>query len=625
MVDYVKTTNFLAKDSLVSGDPNKRIRGAEFNVEFDNLATAVASKVEKNNGVHTGTTSFQNVTMSGTLSVSGVSTLDSSNVTNNAVITGALSAGAATLITTGNRIAVFGASSIFSANPASTGTLDNVTIGATVPAAATATNLAYTGTLTGGTGVINIGSGQFYKTSGGLIGFGTVVPVSNVDVRVGANSGSVAVGRTDRDGVFFVAGTTNAFLQGTAVGDIGLQARNSNNLRIGTDSATYVAVNTNNAERLRIDSAGNMGLAVTPNANWTDAAFQVGFSGSLHANKASNFVTLGLNAYNVNANNFYLQNGFAGEYSIQSTGNHVWRTAPTGTAGGAITFTQAMTLTQGGNLLLGTAVDSGYRAQVITPSAVGATRLAFELSDRTSVSLNFSLQENVANIIAGSADTLVLGADNAERARITSGGFFKVSNTGSYGNVAGLGNASNTLTHVFQSDQNSTTLDTFNGNTGSNVRNFSSALASGAVGQHFRGVLNNVVVYQVNANGNVQNTNNSYGAISDAKLKENVVDASSYLDKFMQVRFRNYNLIGSDMKQFGVIAQELEQVFPGLVDSTPDVDEEGNDLGTVTKSVKYSVLAQMQGKVIQEQQLIIEQQQAVLSDLLQRVAALEAK
>jgi hypothetical protein len=112
--------------------------------------------------------------------------------------------------------------------------------------------------------------------------------------------------------------------------------------------------------------------------------------------------------------------------------------------------------------------------------------------------------------------------------------------------------------------------------------------------------------FRVYTNGNVVNTNNSYGPLSDIKLKENIVDATPKLDKLMQVRIVNYNLkTDPDLKQIGVIAQELEQVFPGLVDEHPDRDKEGNDLGTTTKSVKMSVFVPMLIKAIQEQQAII--------------------
>jgi hypothetical protein len=113
-------------------------------------------------------------------------------------------------------------------------------------------------------------------------------------------------------------------------------------------------------------------------------------------------------------------------------------------------------------------------------------------------------------------------------------------------------------------------------------------------------------------NGNVQNTNNSYGAISDIKLKENIVDATPKLENLLKVKIRNYNLIGEETKQIGVIAQELEQIFPSMVDETEDFkeveieDEEGNiikerqSLGTTTKSVKYSVFVPILIKAIQE-------------------------
>jgi hypothetical protein len=112
--------------------------------------------------------------------------------------------------------------------------------------------------------------------------------------------------------------------------------------------------------------------------------------------------------------------------------------------------------------------------------------------------------------------------------------------------------------------------------------------------------------FKVLGNGNVQNTNNSYGAISDAKLKENIVNTSPKLADLMQVQVRNYNLIGETSKQIGVVAQELETVFPAMVDETPDKDKNGNNLGTTTKSVKYSVFVPMLIKAMQEQQAMIE-------------------
>jgi hypothetical protein len=116
--------------------------------------------------------------------------------------------------------------------------------------------------------------------------------------------------------------------------------------------------------------------------------------------------------------------------------------------------------------------------------------------------------------------------------------------------------------------------------------------------------------------GAAYNATGTWGSISDAKLKENIVDSTPKLDKLNQVRIVNFNLIGSEQKQLGVIAQELEQIFPGMVEETVDKDAEGNDLGTTTKAVKYSVFVPMLIKAIQEQQ-------AIITALTARVEALE--
>jgi hypothetical protein len=55
MTDYVKSTNFASKDSLSSGNPSKIVKGTEIDTEFNNIATAVATKADVASPALTGT------------------------------------------------------------------------------------------------------------------------------------------------------------------------------------------------------------------------------------------------------------------------------------------------------------------------------------------------------------------------------------------------------------------------------------------------------------------------------------------------------------------------------------------------------------------------------------------
>jgi hypothetical protein len=119
-------------------------------------------------------------------------------------------------------------------------------------------------------------------------------------------------------------------------------------------------------------------------------------------------------------------------------------------------------------------------------------------------------------------------------------------------------------------------------------------------------------------NGNFENSYGSYGATSDIKLKENIVDANPKLDKLLQLKVRNFNFIGKDETLIGFIAQELEEIMPGLISVSEDFDKDKNSLGTTTKSVKTSILIPILVKALQEMNVKVE-------DLTAKVAALEPK
>jgi len=138
--------------------------------------------------------------------------------------------------------------------------------------------------------------------------------------------------------------------------------------------------------------------------------------------------------------------------------------------------------------------------------------------------------------------------------------------------------------------------------------------------------------------GNVTNSNNSYGSLSDERVKQNITDASSQWEDIKALKVRKFKLKregDSGAYQIGVIAQELESsgmsklvedrqplsedvalhadfgtIVTGTADNgaTPIKNEEGNitgyedvfTAGERIKEVKYSVLYMKSIKALQE-------------------------
>ena len=129
----------------------------------------------------------------------------------------------------------------------------------------------------------------------------------------------------------------------------------SSGVWLGSYSNDNVLFYTNNgAAQLTLNTSGNLGLGVTPSAWNTDyRTYQLAGGGALFNNGGNNFLALSQNLFvNSAAENRYIATAAATRYR-QSAGTHLWDIAPSGTAGNAITFTQAMTLDASGNLLVG--------------------------------------------------------------------------------------------------------------------------------------------------------------------------------------------------------------------------------------------------------------------------------
>ena len=387
------------------------------------------------------------------------------------------------------------------------------------------------------------------------------------------------------------------------------------NTGIWFPAADTIAFTEGGVESMRLDSSGNLGLGVTPSA-WggTGArALQIGGVSSIF--QVSNNTYWGNNFYYDGADKFYTS-GYATRF-IQniSTGVTNWQVSTaSGTANAATTYNTLMTLDASGNLGIGTSspaakmqisaaepklritstAGSGKSWEISSGGGTTVNAGQFCIYDTTTDAQRFNVVSGTGNMTLDASGNLLVGTTSSATGNTST--FQSRSATSSDFGLA--------VTHTSTDDNVRALL----------VRSPNSSSDDGYL---IIGARSTGDRFFVRTSGNVQNTNNSYGAISDVKLKENIVDATPKLEKLNQVRIVNYNLIGESHKQIGVIAQELEQVFPGMIDESPDKDAEGNDLGTTTKSVKYSVFVPMLIKAIQEQQ-------ALITQLTARITALES-
>ena len=375
-------------------------------------------------------------------------------------------------------------------------------------------------------------------------------------------------------------------------------------------AANSLGLSTNGTNAVYIDSTQNVGIGVAPSAWGSGSSAIQNNAGSIWRFGTDN-IYFGQNYYFNGTNRIYSTTNSATEYQ-QGNGQHRWYNVASGTAGNAITFTQAMTLDSTG-LGIGT-TSPAYPLQVRRSGGAGSVGITIDnvagVANRTTQ--YFAVGDSTSDTTGHAFYTRAATASDVLRLAIDSSGNLLVGTTSAAGRLTVVQDSASNSIADFQNSQPTPTAVglTVNFSSGTGTNNATAILFQGRSAGSER--------FYVYGNGNVVNTNNSYGPISDIKLKENIVDATPKLEKLMQVRIVNYNLKNDpELKQIGVIAQELEQVFPSLVDEHPDRDEEGNDLGTTTKSVKMSVFVPMLIKALQEQQ-------ALITSLTARITALES-
>lgn len=499
-------------------------------------------------------------------------------------------------------------------------------VGGTVNSLNVTGALSYQGTLTGGTGVVNLGGGQLVKDIAGNLGLGiapspfisptiqiggfgsvfgdgntlalghgyTTSPFngSSIHATTGERPLTLRIDKSDGAFKFFVApagtaGQPVSFFEAvrfTADLKVGISQPNPNakldilqgEIRAGTQESTggstilsgqYSGNETINIFGARRSSGGTViGYSAEPRPD--DAGYRSTQGQFVAAPKVIEMDSDGfkfLSAPNaLTSRNVALTMNELGRMS--NNGNLLLATTnQLGALGGSIRLGDVTAIDQDTNSTYIAAGSSG--AEVSTRLKTGNLPVQISLNSASGAII-------FRRSLAGAAGEVFAFAESG---RFTSGGYFKVSPTGQYVDGSNS-NRIATDNHLFISNAGDATVIASN-----LIENVSQAATYGSIvkaaftGTHFIAFTGGSLAYQVLANGSVQNATNSYGAISDPKLKNILGSKGSTWQKTKAYNWIEYYLKSDteqNTKMLGLNAADALEVSPGVVDFSDDMREE---------------------------------------------------
>ena len=260
------------------------------------------------------------------------------------------------------------------------------------------------------------------QPNGGNVGIGTDSPdaplvVQESAVSQNAQGNDFAVFKRNADGYLKIySGNTN--IGGIAFGDTNDPFIGALRYHHLTDHLDFYV---NNSERMRIDSSGNVGIGCVPSLIQSGFdTLQIGGNLTLNVDStgAGAGVYMGNNVYRDSTNSRweYINTDEASQY-LQANGTHIWRTAASGSANAAISWSERMRIDLSGNVLVGTTSAYGTsgttinQAGLIYSSASGDRAGQFDRTTNDGELVRFSKAGTTVGSIGNNTDFYIASQD----------------------------------------------------------------------------------------------------------------------------------------------------------------------------------------------------------------------
>jgi hypothetical protein len=376
---------------------------------------------------------------------------------------------------------------------------------------------------------------------------------------------------------------------------------------ITSPAATNLLIQSAGTTAVTIDTAQNVGLGVTPPTS-TDAG-----NITIKGGSALNFSTASGNmAANATFNSSwkYIATAAAVKYT-QSSGEHQFFNAPSGTAGNAITFTQAMTLDASGKLLLGVTTGTGLSNSDFAMVNGGSIRFRNAANSAYISAFYFTPSNGLDIGTGGSLSTITFGISGiGEVSRFDTSGNLLVGTTSDLGARFNVSTGTRAWAGWFQQVNNagnSVVMTEYSTGAPNNSSDYFGLYRDNAAQR-----------IQLRSNGGIANYTANNVNLSDRREKINFTPAKSYLDVICSIPVQTFNYIDQNLEEdggltLGVVAQDVQAVAPEMVmESNWGTQEEPKmRLSIYQTDLQYALM-----KCIQEQQ-------ALITQLTARITALE--